>query len=94
MFIWLEYIDPAAIERRDPDQGRRLPHPLAAAPMGKEQMEKFDLRTATKADCLAEAERLLNIAIRAEENGKGERMVDFGLRKACEIENAAFDGRS
>lgn len=64
---------------------------------------KFSLETATKADCLAKAERMLNLGIKAETDAKAlpdgidkdvkMRQVEFALKNACKTENAAFDGR-
>lgn len=65
--------------------------------------QKFDIDTATKAECLAKADRMLSLGIRAETTAKemdpGDdkdtkmRQVEFALKNACKVENAAFDGR-
>ncbi len=66
--------------------------------------EKFDIKTATKVECLAKAEKMLNLGIKSEDMAKEMidspdkdtklRQVDFALNLACKIETAAFDGRS
>ena len=66
--------------------------------------EKFDLKTATKAECLTKAEKMLNLGIKSEDMAEEMidsrdkdtklRQVDFALNLACKIETAAFDGRS
>ncbi len=66
--------------------------------------EKFDIKTATKAECLTKAERMLNLGIKSEDAAKEMidgtdkdtklRQVDFALNLACKVEQAAFDGRS
>ena len=66
--------------------------------------EKFDIKTATKAECLTKAERMLNLGIKAEDAAKDMsdgtdkdvklRQVEFALNNACKVELAAFDGRS
>ena len=67
------------------------------------EKEKFDLATATKAECLVKAERMLNLGIKAEtaakemEDGPEKdtkmRQVEFALKNAVKTEDAAFDGR-
>ena len=54
--------------------------------------EVFNYETATKAECLEKADKLLRTGLRAEEAGK-DRQVDMALNIACKAENAAFDGR-
>lgn len=56
-------------------------------------MGKMKMDEATKIQCLAEAERFLNIAVRAETEGKSEKMIDMGLAQAVKWEDAAFDSR-
>ena len=66
--------------------------------------EKFDIKTASKVECLTKAERMLNLGIKAEavakemEDGQDKdvklRQVEFALNNACKVEDAAFDGRS
>ncbi len=66
--------------------------------------EKFDIKTATKAECLTKADKMLNLGIKSEDMAKEMidspdkdtkmRQVDFALNLACKIELAAFDGRS
>ncbi len=53
---------------------------------------QFDIKTATKAECLARAETMLRTGIRAEENGKAKQ-TNMALDIACRAEDAAFDGR-
>lgn len=65
--------------------------------------EKFNLATATKAECLEKAERMLGLGIKAETAAKGMedgsdkdtkmRQVEFALKNAAKVEEAAFDGR-
>lgn len=67
------------------------------------EQSKFNIDTATKAECLAKAERMLNLGIKAEtaakemEDGSDKdtkmRQVEFALKNACKVEEAAFDGR-
>jgi len=66
--------------------------------------EKFDIKTASKVECLAKADKMLNLGIKSEATAKemidGQdkdtklRQVDFALNLACKVELAAFDGRS
>lgn len=55
---------------------------------------KFNVKTATKTECLIEANRLLDLGIRAEASGKGDTLIDRSIKMAVLAENAAFDGRS
>lgn len=63
---------------------------------------KFDILSATKDECRAEAQRLYNLAERSEasELPKGgspenrKKLVDRALNMACAAESAAFDGRA
>ena len=55
--------------------------------------QKFDIKTATKAECLAKAEKMLGTAIRQEEAGKNS-LMETAFRVALKHEDAAFDGRS
>ncbi len=54
----------------------------------------FDIPVATKAECIAESLRRLNVAVRAEETGRAESTVMAGFRMALKVEDAAFDGRA
>ena len=64
---------------------------------------KFNLATATKEECLAKANRMLNLGIKAETAAKDMeegpdrdtkmRQVEFALKNAVKVEEAAFDGR-
>ncbi len=54
--------------------------------------EQFNIKTSSKAECLARAETMLRTGIRAEDNGKA-RQVEMALDIACKAEDAAFDGR-
>ena len=49
--------------------------------------------TATKAEMLIEADRLLEIGVRAEVAGKSETMVNLAMKKALGVENQEFDVR-
>ena len=65
--------------------------------------EKFNIATASKAECLEKANKLLDLGVKAEEfalkmvEGSDRdiktRQVEFALRNACKNEDAAFDGR-
>ncbi|MBW8036590.1 MAG: hypothetical protein FVQ79_13440 [Planctomycetes bacterium] len=65
--------------------------------------EKFNIKTASKVECLAKANKMLNLGIKSEATAKemidGQdkdtkmRQVDFALNLACKVELAAFDGR-
>lgn len=68
-------------------------------------MEKtFNILTATKAECLEKAERMLNLGIKSETAAKSlpdgadkdakTRGVEFALKSAVKAEDAAFDGRA
>lgn len=67
------------------------------------EQQKFEIATASKVECLTKAERMLNLALKAEAEGKALpdgrdkdtkfRQVEFALTNACKVENAAFDGR-
>ena len=67
------------------------------------EQSKFNLATATKVECLAKAERMLGLGIKAEVAAKGMedgpekdtkmRQVEFALKNAAKTEEAAFDGR-
>ncbi len=53
--------------------------------------QQFIFSTATKAECLARAETMLNTGIRAEVNNK-PRQVNMALDIAFKSEDTAFDG--
>ncbi len=55
--------------------------------------EKFVLETATKAECLAYAERMLTAGLNAEKAGRSEKMIDMALNTGAKAETAAYDGR-
>ena len=54
--------------------------------------KKFDLKTASKAECIVKAEKLLGVAVRQEEAGK-DKLMETAFRMAVKTEDAAFDGR-
>ena len=49
--------------------------------------------TATKAECLAKANRLLALGIKSESEEKSRGLIDKSIELAAKWENAGLDGR-